>query len=115
MGTEIMEDKSIISQLQYELPVGGTEIHSFEELREKWALYFNNLIQNDFPKLVGLLYRIDLSEQKLRHLLKENRGEDAGNLITSLVIERLLQKIKFRQEFRAKPDGFTGDPDGEKW
>jgi hypothetical protein len=110
-----MENKSVISQLQYELPVGETEILSFEDLVEKWTQYFNDLIQNDFPKLVGLFYRIDISENKLRRILRENPNEDAGKMITSLVIERLLQKIKSREAFRSGPDLFTGDRDAEKW
>jgi hypothetical protein len=43
---------------------------------------------------------IDVSEDKLRRLLKENPDENAGKMITSLVIERLLQKSNQRISFR---------------
>ena len=110
-----MEDKSLISQLQNEMPIGADKINTIEDLTGKWAEYFNNLIQNDFPKLVGLFYRIDISEIKLRQVLKENPDENAGETIASLVIERLLQKISTREAFRSKPDVFTGDTASEKW
>jgi hypothetical protein len=110
-----MEDKSLIVQLQNEMPIGADKVFSFEDLAEQWTTYFNNLIQNDFPKLVGLFYRIDISENKLRRILKENPDENAGKMITSLVVERLLQKISSREVFRSKPDVFSGDPDAEKW
>jgi len=110
-----MEDKIIVGQLQNELPIGDNRVDSFEDLRLKWAIYFNYLIHDDFPELLKLFYRIDVSEDKLRRLLKENPDENAGKKITSLVIERLLQKIKSREEFRSKPDSYSGDQDSEKW
>ena len=87
----------------------------FEDLKEKWAFYFNNLIQNDFPKMVDLFYRIDISEDKLKRILKENPDENAGKMITSMVMDRLWQKIRSREEFTSKPDDFSGGPDAEKW
>jgi hypothetical protein len=113
--TASVEDKLIVGQLQDELLIGENKVTSFEDLRGKWAFYFNSLIQNDFPKLVSLFYRIDISEDKLRQILKENADENAGEMITSLVIERLLQKIRTRNEFRSKPDAFSSDHDAEKW
>jgi hypothetical protein len=110
-----MEDQSILNQLQRELPLVQTEIFSFADLREKWTEYFNGLIQHDFPKLVGLLYRMDISENKIKYLLKENPGEHSGKIITSLVIERLMQKIRSREEHRSKPGALTSDPDTELW
>ena len=110
-----MENKSTIHQLTSELPILGAEVFSFSELKEKWALYFNELIQNDFPELVRLLYRIDISENKLRYLLKENPGGNAGEMITTLVVERLMQKIKSREEYREKPGKVAGDSDTEEW
>ena len=84
---------------------------SLEELKRKLSAYINYLIQSDFEKLVSLLYRIDISESKLKYLLRENKGEDAGNTIAELIIERQLQKI----ESRKKSTGNENIPDEEKW
>jgi hypothetical protein len=60
--------------------------------------YINQLILVNFERLVQLLYRIDVSEAKLKYLLKENPNEDAGRIIALLIIERQIQKIKFKKE-----------------
>lgn len=84
---------------------------SFEELKEKLAEHINYLIQTNFQKMVSLLYRVDVSEQKLKSLLNEYPDSDAGKIIADLIIERQLQKIKSRQETKGKND----IPDDERW
>ena len=77
-----------------------TEV-SDEKLTNDIAGYINDLILNDFNKLVALLYRIDINEEKLKKLLKETTGEDAGAIIARLIIERQSQKIASRKKFRS--------------
>ena len=67
-------------------------------LIQQLADYINQLILVNFERLVQLLYRIDVSEAKLKYLLKENPAEDAGRIIALLIIERQIQKIKFKKE-----------------
>lgn len=62
--------------------------------------YINELILHNFNGLINMLYRVDINEQKLKLLLKENHGTDAAQLIADLVIERQVQKLKSRREFR---------------
>lgn len=71
----------------------------------------NDLINNDFQKLVSILYRMDVNEIKLKQLLNENQGTDAGIIIGQLMIERQEQKIRSRQAH--KPDENISDD--EKW
>lgn len=83
-----------------------------EELINQLTAYINNLMNNNFQQLVQLLYRIDINENRLKHVLKENPGEDAGKIIAQLIIKRQAEKIKFRKEFnRNKPPG----DDEERW
>lgn len=93
--------------LQIELP----QNISFDEIKAQLADHINDLIRNDFQKLVGILYRIDVSESKLKQLLKENPDTDAGIIITDLIIERQLQKIKSRKEYK-RDENISDD---EKW
>lgn len=72
----------------------------------------NELLEKDFSKLVFLLYRIDIDENKLRGLLNQHAGEDAATIITDLIIERQVQKIKSREQFRQKDDTIDEE---EKW
>jgi hypothetical protein len=47
----------------------------------------NSLLTTDFEKLIFILYRMDVSEIKLKQLLKDHPDEDAGNLIAELMIK----------------------------
>lgn len=59
----------------------------------------NELIKNDFSKLVQILYRIDVSEAKLKNILNSNPNEDAGKLIAQVILERLAATKKARESF----------------
>lgn len=85
---------------------------SLEELHLHLSAYINQLIQTDFEKLIALLYRIDVSEQKLKQLLMLHPKEDTGKIIAALIIERQVEKIKSRQQFSRRDDNFTEE---EKW
>jgi hypothetical protein len=93
-------DTNLIPALKESLQIDLPENISFELLKEKLSQHINYLIQSDFQKLVAVLYRVDVNEKKLKNLLKAHPGSDAGKIIADLIIERQLQKIKSRQEFR---------------
>jgi hypothetical protein len=86
---------------------------SEHELETQLAEKINSLIQRDFGALVQLLYRVDVPEQKLRRMLDDNNGEDAGRLIARLIIERQWQKIETRRQYRQDSD--AGAADEERW
>jgi hypothetical protein len=103
--------KSLITELtrSYGLELAGsfTPEHLETLLTEK----INGMIRNDFDALVQLLYRIDINEARLRQLLMEKEGEDAGRIMARMIIERQTQKIRTRQEFKATDPG-SGE---ERW
>nr|WP_298000830.1 hypothetical protein [uncultured Flavobacterium sp.] len=72
---------------------------SFEENRKQLIFAVSQLIENDFNKLINILYRIDVDEQKLKTALFNNPLPPAET-ITDLMIERQLQKIKFRKMYQ---------------
>src|SRR5687768_33382 len=94
--------------LQIDLPDNTSQ----EELRMILASHIDRLIQTDFPKLVSILYRLDISESKLRNLLKEHHETDAGLIIARLMIEREKEKIQSRQQFSKRNENINDD---EKW
>lgn len=103
---------NLIPVLRQSINIELTDDMPFEELKRKLSVHINHLIQSDFEKLVSLLYRIDISEPKLKNLLQDNPGDDAGNTIAELIIERQLQKIKSRQQFRQRDNNID---EKEKW
>lgn len=72
----------------------------------------NYLIIHDFNKLIYILYRADINEQKLNKFLAENKKEDAGKIIAALFIQRQLEKIKSREDSKLNKNDI---PDEESW
>lgn len=107
-----MENAELIRLLNKELTIELPEKFSHNEVHAALSGWVNDLIKSDFEKLVSLLYRIDVSEQKLKSLLQQFPGEDAGNIIATLILERQEQKLKTRKLFSQRDN----DPDDEeKW
>jgi hypothetical protein len=84
---------------------------SLTVFKEKLSAYINDLINHDFEKLIHVLYRLDVSEKKLKSTLVSS-SSNAGMLIAEMIIERQVQKIKTREQFRQQNSNFS---DEEKW
>ncbi|HEY5367899.1 MAG TPA: hypothetical protein VIJ75_02815 [Hanamia sp.] len=84
----------------------------FDELRQKLILLINELINKDFHSLIQLLYRIDVSEKKIRTFLDEDTERDSATILAALIIERQLEKAESRQRFSNKNNPKS---DEEKW
>jgi hypothetical protein len=106
------EQATLINQLNAELPVELAYNISKEDIRAKLAIHINHLITTDFEKLIFYLYRIDVDEAKMRIVLQEQKGEMAGTLIADMIIDRLMQKIKSRQQFSQRDNDIE---DENKW
>lgn len=106
-----MEQQAIQQELQGILGLEPTQSYTLQELKEMLAKHVNHLLQTNFEQLVNLLYRIDISEKNLKALLAQNPQQDAGDIIAVLIIERQLQKMKSREQYKTKDD-FEGE---EKW
>src|SRR5258706_9978588 len=92
-------NKGLVPALNDSLEITLPGNISLEELKQKLALHINHLINHDFEKLVYYLYRVDVNENKMRQVLEQKEGENAAGLITDLIIEGQLKKIKSRQQF----------------
>jgi len=86
-----------------QLAAGELELELKETDHARWkellAEKIDDLIRHDFQKLVNILYRMDVSETRLRAMLEENTSEPAGMIIAGLMIDRQDQKIKSREMF----------------
>lgn len=85
---------------------------SFDKARQQLIFLINELINKDFHSLVQLLYRIDVSEEKIRTFLDQNIERDSANILADLIIERQLQKVESWQRFSSKNKPAS---DEEKW
>lgn len=104
-----METNNLLEQeIMALLP--GTTLPAGNSLREKLAAYINHLIANDQHGLLYLLYRVDINEQKIKHLL--HAAEDSAGIIADVIIERQLQKISLRKQFTQNSDDI---PEEDRW
>jgi hypothetical protein len=97
-----MSQKELIQLINDQISTDFTDNIPINELQEKLKTYINDLIQNDFQRLISILYRVDVNETKLKRILKEEAGRDAADIISNLIIERQLQKINTRKQYRDK-------------
>ena len=71
------------------------------ELKSQLIFFINELINKDFNALIQLLYRVDVNEKKLKSILKQHQDVDASVLIADLIVERQLQKIATKKQFKS--------------
>jgi hypothetical protein len=102
---------NLVKMLNKQMDAGFTEEISGEKLNEEMNVFIDELIKNDFQKLIQILYKVDINEAKLKQLLQQNSGKDPSKIISNLIIERLHQKIESRKNF-ASPNDIKED---EKW
>jgi len=107
-----MSNDELVSQINQDLLLALPEKISREEIFSKLAEHLNELIKNDFEKLVSYLYRIDVSEPKLKQLLAQYPEQDAGHIIAELIVERQEQKLKTRRQFGQRDNQIDEE---EKW
>lgn len=94
-------DQSLINAaglagLPEELIHAGT-VDLFSEL----SAYLDELITADFHKLVSILYRMDVSEKKVRTALANAPdGISAGEIIARLMVAREQEKMEWRKKYR---------------
>jgi paraquat-inducible protein B len=84
-------------------------IDSIEAFTQELSDYINHLLNTDFEKVVSLLYRIDVDENKIKMLLQNT--SNSSLTIAQAIIERQLQKIKSRQKY-SRDNNFSEE---EKW
>jgi hypothetical protein len=103
----------LITVINNSLGIELKETISHDQLKESLAVYINDLIDHNFNMLVNLLYKIDVSESRLKQLLDETSGYDAGGIIAELIIERQIQKIKDREQIGKRDESDINE--NEKW
>lgn len=85
---------------------------SRDEVLDALAAEVDRLILDDFQRLVAMLYRLDIPEQRLRELLRTHRDADAGRIIARLILDRQEQKRLSREATRTDAPDI---PEDERW
>ena len=99
-------------QRLFNVDINFAAAKTVHELIATLSIYINELINTNFDKLIFILYRMDVSEQKLKKLLANNSTENAGIVVATLIVQREVQRQKDKVQFSKKDENI---PDDEKW
>ncbi len=80
-----------------ELAIPEAEL-SEESLLKKLSNLVSYLMEKDFGKLLQVLYRIDVSEERLKAALA-TQSQSPSDLIAQMILERELQKVATRKKY----------------
>jgi hypothetical protein len=87
-----------ISNLDSLIPAG--DFKTLEEFKAYLTNRLTFLLDNKYDALINILYRIDVPEDKLSKLFAEQNRDYIPSALADLIIERSLQKVRFRQKYK---------------
>src|ERR1700733_8620829 len=99
-----MDNTELVKRLNHGLQTQLPQPISQHDLLQRLSEFVHHLIETDIQKLVHILYKIDVSETRLKLLLQQNSPENAAPVIAGLIIEREQQKIDSSSRFTGKGD-----------
>jgi hypothetical protein len=85
-----------------ELKFSGSAYNAYEELFDQIEPHIKKMIDTNTSKFMGILYRIDLSDEQLKKAVRENSSEPFSSIVTDLIIKRELQKVVIRNHYKNK-------------
>lgn len=74
--------------------------------------WLNKLINENFEQVIALLYRVDVSENKLKNILATDKSALSGDILARLIIERQLEKLASRKKYKTDP---SANSEEERW
>lgn len=83
-----------------EIKFSGNAYNAYEELFNQIEPHIKNLIDTNHQKFMGILYRIDLSDEQVKKAVNENSSESFSEIVTDLIIKRELQKVVIRKHYK---------------
>jgi hypothetical protein len=73
---------------------------SIKEVKQFLAKRITILMHQNMGLLMSILYRIDVQEARLKMILEYSPAAEMPGQLADLVIERQLQKVKTRKQYR---------------
>ncbi|MDQ0638811.1 hypothetical protein QF042_002376 [Pedobacter sp. W3I1] len=93
---------SLISIISKDFDIPGDLSES--QLRDAMVDAFAYLIDNDFSKLIHILYKADVDQYKLKELLETVEGSSSAEVIADAYIARQKAKIETWNKYGRKKD-----------
>jgi len=94
--------KKDFNWFSFEITFANKETTPYIELYQQILPLIDEMLNDNYPKLLAILYRIDIDEAFLNRKLKEIENADTDEVITDLILKRELQKVIIRETYRKK-------------
>ncbi|MCX2738799.1 hypothetical protein [Pontibacter anaerobius] len=91
-----------INHLQRIFEVDNLPSSNLEALEFKIAHIVQQLLRNDFSRLLHILYRIDVDEQKVKQAMVDADEEIIATRIARLILKREIQKAEIRLRYSGR-------------
>ncbi len=86
-------------------------INSKQQLKRKLSDIVSHLLDHDFEKLLFILYRIDVDEEKAKALLSRHTPDQAPDILADLIIQRQQKKDEVKKQFESGAKHAEADED----
>lgn len=93
--------KKDFNWFNFEITFTNKEESAYLELFHQILPLVDELLNDNYPKLLAMLYRIDVDDAFLNKRLKESEQVDTDEVITDLIIKRELQKVIIREIYNS--------------
>ena len=77
----------------------GDRLGNFQTELKRIIVY---LLEKDFERLVRIMYRVDIDEEKVKYALSGLDEKEPADLIVEYVINREMEKAKTRLKYRGQ-------------
>ena len=101
MESELEKITSEIIIRNFDLEEIPSEENLLEKIRALLIDKLDFLLNHDLEKLLWILYRIDVSEEKAKQALALQSEKKPSELLADLIIERQIEKAKTRMKYKS--------------
>ena len=95
---DLLAQALVLANKDFNLEIPSSEVSSAEDFNHILTRLIRHLLDNDFERLINGLYRIDVSEEKVK--LAMATTDDVAEQIALLIIEREMQKVTTREKYK---------------
>jgi septum formation inhibitor-activating ATPase MinD len=93
----LIESQALLQkQFEIELP----SINDFDQLIQLLSKEINRLLDHDLNHLMNILYRIDVSEKKVKDILSTSSPNQIATHLSIEIVARMREKAILRAKYR---------------
>lgn len=96
---QIMKDFDMFG---VEINFSGDVLNAYEELLRQLVEQISVMIQNNYDKLLSVLYQVDITEREIAQAERDLPHYNHVEIIAHQVIARELKKVLWRKYFKLK-------------